>query len=98
MRKRVPESPVPAPGQSHSLSACDTSHTEPGAFAGVYVEVAEYGDGVYLPGDVVDDRLISWWYDGGALRCRPSRPRLAFPESSGPVVGAGPAQPSGGVR
>jgi hypothetical protein len=99
MRRTIPQNRTLAPAQSHTLSGCEDSHGDAaGSFAGIRVEVAEYDDGAYLPGDLVDDRLAYWSYEGGRLVCWPAPQRTFIPHAPGPVVGAGPAYNPGGAR
>ncbi len=116
MHRRIAESPVSALSQSHSLSGCDESHIDSG-WAGIYVEVDDYGDGsVLLPDEEEPPNLavpcddpahghgasgmVEWRVravcDGWRLVLGPGQ-RSFIPHSSGQVVGAWPAQTSGGV-
>jgi hypothetical protein len=96
LHRRIAESPVSAPSQSHSLSGCDGSQIVCGdaagntgvALVGLYIPVLVDADGVYLPGDVIDDR---WADDRPARTFHPHR-------AAGQVVGAWPAQTFGGGR
>ncbi len=94
MHRRVPQNRTLVPSQSHSLSACDESQITGDASGaegvdcgGVWVPVGQVDDAWYMAGDLIDHRYAD------------DRPQRTFvPHSSGPVVGAGPAQTPGGAR
>ncbi len=81
MTRRITQNRTSAHSRSHSLSGCDTSHPDPGAFAGIYVEIVRRDGEDWPAGDVPRPNLLRWRDVGGRL-VYDETPRTFFPHSA----------------